>query len=328
MASPATRGRVLLTGATGFVGCHVYPALRAAGFEVTCTSRDPERAARQTPDRVWVRVDVDDPGSFSALAGCDAVVYLVHQMEGGRGYGQREARAARALRKAAEAAGVRRIVYLGGVAPSGAASPHLESRLATGELLRGGGVPAIELRAGMIVGAGSASWQIVRDLAARLPAMLLPRWLENVSSPVAIDDVVAAILWALTGAPPVSSWYDVPGPEVLSHHAVITRVAAVMGKRPTMVGVPVVTPLLSSYWIALVTRIGLPMARELVQGLQSNLVPTEPSVWAHMPRHAVSSLEDAARRALADERAAHVPAPSAVERLRALGRSLSADEVS
>jgi uncharacterized protein YbjT (DUF2867 family) len=313
------RSEVLLVGATGFVGCHLYPALRAAGFRVTCTTRNVDRAKSRFPDRRWATLDVERGFDVSLLSSCRAVIYLVHQMGGGPGYPEREAAAARALRAAAAEAGVERIVYLGGVAPQGAASAHLQSRLAAGELLRAGTVPALELRAGMIVGAGSASWMIVRDLAKRLPAMLLPRWLNNRSSPVAVDDVIAALLWALTEAAPRSAWFDVPGPEVLSHRQLIERVARIMGKRPAIMEVPVVTPVLSSYWIALVTRIGLDMARELVQGLQSDLVPSEAPIWAHARGHAPLSLEEAARLALSDERSDEIPSADAIERLCAIG---------
>jgi uncharacterized protein YbjT (DUF2867 family) len=316
-------GTVLLTGATGFVGSHLFPALRSAGMRVLCASRDPQRAARRFPGRDWVRFDVEDPNSVApALSGVHAVVYLVHQMGGGADYPQREARAARMLRDAAYAADVERIVYLGGVAPPGPVSPHLQSRLATGALLREGPVPTIELRAGMIIGEGSASWQIVRDLAARLPAMVLPRWLHNRSSPVAIEDVVAALLWALSAAPARAGWYDVPGPEVVTHRELITRIAHVMGNRPAMIGVPVVTPILSSYWIALVTRIGLDLARELVQGLQSDLIPGDASVWEHLGDHQRIDLETAARNALACESSGQSPTPEVRVRMEAIGERM------
>lgn len=319
----ATQAPVLIAGATGFVGRHLEPALRAAGYRVLCASRDPQRAASRWPQCEWVRLDVEEPASVRALPRCSALFYLVHQMAGGRDYPAREAAAARALREAALSAGASRIVYLGGVAPSGTASPHLRSRLRTGALLREGKVTAIELRAAMIVGEGSASWQIVRDLAARLPAMLLPRWLNNRSSPVAIDDVVAALLWALRDAEPASAHYDVPGPQVCTHRELIERVAGVLGKHPAMVEVPVVTPRLSSYWIALVTRTRLDLAQELVQGLQSDLLPTGESVWTRLSWHTPVPIEVSARRALADEGYATMPAPPALARLAALGREFA-----
>lgn len=291
---------MLLAGATGFIGRHAFPALQAAGCEVVCASRHPAAAAARHPERNWVRLDMEEPATLApAMAGCRAVLYLVHQMDR-PGYSPREAQAATWLCEAAAAAGVERIVYLGGVAPTGPVSVHLQSRLATGQALRAGNVPAIELRAGMIIGHGSASWQIVRDLAARLPAMVLPRWLCNRSSPVAVDDVVAALLWALSEAPARAAWFDVPGPEVVSHRELLVRVAALLGKHPAMLEVPVVTPELSAYWIALVTRTSLSLARELVCGLQSDLVPRGPSPWAELGREPLR-LDVAARQALRDE---------------------------
>ena len=177
--------RVLLTGATGFVGRHLYPALLAAGCRVRCATRNVGQARRAHPDREWVHFDVERPDIVrAALEGCDAAFYLIHGMGQGADYPEREARSADNFVRAAEASGVRRIVYLGGVAPSGArASKHLASRHRTGELLRAGAVSVIELRAAMIIGAGSASWTMVRDLAARLPAMVLPSWLRNPLAP-------------------------------------------------------------------------------------------------------------------------------------------------
>lgn len=293
--------RALLTGATGFVGSHLYPALVAAGWRVRCASRRPERAQAASPDREWVRFDVTDRASMrAALEGCEVAYYLVHGMAEGAGYPEREARGAVDFREAAQDAGLRRIVYLGGVAPAGEPSRHLASRLETGRLLRAGKVPAVELRAAMIIGAGSGSWQIVRDLAARLPAMVLPRWLQHTSCPVHIDDVVRALVHAADMPLESSVWLDVPGPERIAHRDLLRRVAAVMDKRPRLVSVPVLTPRLSSYWIALVTRADLGLAQELVEGLRSDLVPSGPSIWDTMDGGPMP-LDQAIRRALAQE---------------------------
>lgn len=295
--------RVLLTGATGFIGRHLHPALIEMGAKVRCASRDVERARRGQPDWDWVHFDADDPSTFdSALEGCGAVVYLVHSMAAGTGYAERETRSADAMREAGGRAGLRRLVYVGGVAPSGPASAHLESRLETGRRLRANGAPTVELRAGMVIGAGSTSWQIVRDLAARLPAMLLPKWLGNRSSPVAIDDVVMAAVTALYDESVKPGWYDVPGSEAIRHRDLLNRVARIMGRRPAMLSVPVLTPRLSSYWLALVTRADLVVARELVLGLQCDLVPLGPSLWTTAGRaFSATALDDAVRNALKDE---------------------------
>jgi uncharacterized protein YbjT (DUF2867 family) len=196
---------------------------------------------------------------------------------------------------------VRRVIYLGGVAPRGQPSEHLRSRLETGEVLRAGPVPCLELRAGMIIGAGSASWTIVRDLAARLPGMVLPAWLAHRSEPVAVDDVVAALAAGARIELPGGTWWDLPGPEGLSGKEILLRVAAVMGRRPILVNIPLVTPRLSSHWIRLVTRADFKLARELVEGLTSDLVATRPGYWTAAGLPAPVALEEAARRALAAE---------------------------
>lgn len=314
---------LLVTGATGFVGRHLVVGLQAAGHAVRCGSRDPERSRGIHPEAEHVRLDLDDPSTLDgALRGCDAAFYLVHGMGGGAGYGEREARAAEAFAEAAERASLERIVYLGGPAPQGRRSPHLESRLKTGEILRAGSVPTFELRAAMIIGAGGASWLMVRDLARRLPAMVLPRWLDNHSWPIAIDDVVAALMGALELPVERAGWYDLPGPERLSHREMLGRVARMMGQRPVMVGVPVLTPKLSSYWIALVTRADLHMAQQLVQGLRYDLDPSGTSAWEVLPAHERVPLERAVHRALEGERSGEVPSPGARARMEELGRSL------
>jgi len=295
--------RAILTGASGFIGRHLHAPLVAAGWEVRCLTRRPEEARRRWPDRSWIGGDVGDAASVArALRGCSVAYYLVHGMASARpGFADDELRWAEDFAVAAAEAGVRRIVYLGGVAPRGTPSEHLRSRLETGEALRTGPVPCLELRAGMIVGAGSASWTIVRDLAARLPAMVLPGWLAHRSEPVAVDDVVAALVAAARLDLPRSAWWDVPGPEALSGKEILRRVAAVMGRRPILLEVPLVTPRLSSHWIRLVTRADHGLARELVEGLTSDLVAARPGYWIAAGLPPPVALEEAARRALAAE---------------------------
>ena len=305
---------VLLTGATGFVGRHLDAALGDSSWTVRRATRN----RRQATATGWVHLDVEDRATIEpALEGCDAAVYLIHSIDDSDDYPEREARAALAFRQAAERAGVRRLVYLGGVAPAGRPSRHLESRLRTGEILRSGSVSTIELRCGLIIGSGGSSWMMVRDLAARLPAMLLPRWLRYSSWPVWIEDVAVAITHALDLPLEGSAWFDLPGPERMTHADLLARLAKSMGKDPRLVGVPVLTPQLSSYWIALVTRASLPLARELVQGLQSDLDPSGESFWDQMPDEEPVPFQTSVYQALEDDAASEIPTPKLVERMRA-----------
>lgn len=290
---------VLLTGATGFVGEYLYPKLRNAGYRVRCASRNPDRAAERMPDRDWVELDVEREATLApAFKDCDAAFYLIHQVGQSDDYGAREVRAAERFRDAAAAAGVRRIVYLGGVEPDGPPSHHLESRLETGRTLRGGDVSTIELRAAMVIGRESASWRIVRDVAARLPAMLLPSWSRSKSEPVAISDVVAALIGALERDTDESECWDIPGPEALSGKDVFERAARAMGNNPLLIDVPLLTPKLSSYWLRFVTRSDYDLAKELVEGLEHDLLARNDDFWSLIGHPHRLTFDEAAAHAL------------------------------
>jgi len=297
---------VLLTGATGFVGRAVRPALVAAGWRVRCLSRDVARASAEAPGLDWVEGDVrDERTSGLALEGCQAALYLVHGIGEDDVFVRRERAAARRFARTAHAAGLRRLVYLGGVAPKGDPSPHLRSRLLVGEELRAGAVPAIELRASMIVGHGSLSWLVVRDLAARLPVMVLPSWLRSRTQPVAIDDVVAALVGALDMPFIGSASFDLPGPDALSGRQILEVTAEMLGHaRPRIVEVPVLTPRLSAQWVRLVTRARWQVAREIVIGLVDDLLARDDRFWQLVGREQLLGFREAAARALAAERAA------------------------
>ena len=253
-----------------------------------------------------------------ALEGCDAAFYLVHSIGQGRDFRRREVETARRFAETARRAGARRFVYLGGVAPSGRASEHLRSRLEVGEALRAGRVPTVELRASMIIGHGSLSWMIVRDLAARLPVMVLPRWLRSRTEPVAIDDVVAALVGALDVPLETSAWFDIPGPDVLSGEQILVETARAMGLRaPLRVSVPLLTPELSSHWIRFVTRARWSVAHELVLGLEGDLLSHDDRFWRLIGQKRRLPFREAARRALEAERREAQPmtgAWAAVER--------------
>jgi len=295
--------KVLLTGATGFVGGAVRGALGAQGFQVRGLTRDADRARRRHPELDWIEGDVAEQASCTAaLDGCRAALYLVHGIGEGADYHRHEVRAAETFARAAAAAGVERIVYLGGVAPSGAGSEHLRSRLEVGAALRAGPVTTVELRASMIVGHGSLSWLIVRDLAARLPFMVLPRWLKSRTQPIAIDDVVTALVRALALPLTSSAWFDIPGPAALSGKQILEETARVMGlTHPRMLEVPFLSPKLSSHWVRFVTRAEWSVAREVVVGLAEDLLAKNDHFWQLIEHPRRLSFVEAARLALAAE---------------------------
>ena len=301
----ATR-TVLLTGATGFVGRAACPALERAGWRVRCATRDVARAAARWPAREWITLDVADAESTArALDGCEAALYLVHGMSSHRDdFRSAERRQAENFTRAAERVSLRRMVYLGGVvAPDADASEHLRSRQDVGEALRAGRVPAVELRASMIIGHDSLSWLIVRDLAARLPVMVLPRWLQSRTQPVAIADVTTALVRALDLTIQGSAWFDVPGPETLSGQEILERTAAALGVRnPIMIEVPFLSPQLSSHWVRFVTRAEWSVAREVVVGLKTDLLAHDDRFWGLIGHAPLLTFDEAARLAIEDER--------------------------
>lgn len=300
---------VLVLGATGFVGRSLVTALSEVEETVRAGSRTvPRRSADgDRPGSRWIYCDITRPETIPpALEGVDMAYYLVHSMSRhsmgrhGDDFRETDRRCARQFAHAAAQSSCQRIIYLGGVAPRGRPSEHLASRLEVGEILRAGTVPTLELRASMIIGNGSASWQILRDLAARLPFMVLPRWLESKTCPIALPDVIAALLDAREVPLAGSTWFDIPGPDVLSAREMLSIVAALDGRHVPSVRVPVLTPGLSAMWLKLVSGAEYALARELVLGLTEDLLPQR-SFWGitgHPPRW---SFREAAATALATE---------------------------
>lgn len=251
----------------------------------------------------YVRCDLRNPETVApALTGIDCAYYLVHSMGKNTSFRDDDRRAAQTFADAAVTSGIERIIYLGGVAPRGRPSEHLASRLEVGRILRAGGVSTIELRAAMIVGLGSASWQIVRDLALRLPAMVLPAWLSSRLSPIALEDVVHALVDALDVPLTKSAFFDIPGPDILSGKEILERVAALEGRTVPSVSLPWLTPHLSSLWLKLVTRADFALARELVFGLTEDLLATDRRYWELTNYEPQVSFDLAAQKALDDER--------------------------
>jgi uncharacterized protein YbjT (DUF2867 family) len=291
--------RVLVTGASGFVGGRLAPALEEAGHEVRAMTRHPDRyAGAGTP----VAGDVSDESSLrKALDGCDAAYYLVHSLDS-PDFQERDADAARSFARAAADAGVGRIVYLGGLGDdSDQLSAHLRSRRQVERLLAEGGVPVTVLRAGIVVGHGGVSWEMTRQLVAHLPAMVTPRWVHTRTQPIAVADVVRYLVGVLEAPEAEGRAFDVGGPEVLEYLEMLTRVAEIQGRRLLIVPVPLLTPQLSSRWLALVTDVDVQTGRSLIDSMANEVVVSDDAIRDLVPFEPMG-YDEAVRAALAERR--------------------------
>jgi uncharacterized protein YbjT (DUF2867 family) len=295
-------------GATGYVGSHLVPWLAARGLQVRAAARRADAlAARGWPGVECVAADALDTSSLDrALQGVETAYYLVHSMAAGPDFPRIDREAAANFRDAAARAGVQRIVYLGGLVPPGAASAHLASRGETGDILRQGPVPVTELRAGIIIGPGSAAFEVIRDLVFHLPAMVTPRWVDSRSQPLALEDVLEYLARLPEHAEAAGRIYDAGGPEVLTYRDLMRGFAALVGRRPLIVPVPVLTPKLSSYWLNLVTSVPTNVARALIEGLEHDVLADDAALRALIPLQ-LKPYRDAALAALEAERAAASP---------------------
>ena len=301
--------RVLVLGASGYVGTHLVPGLAARGHRVRAAARRLDALEARGWDGVELAAaDALDRASLErALAGIEIAYYLVHSMAAGRGFAERDRAAADAFREAAAGAGVRRVAYLGGVQPEGGASAHLRSRRETGERLRAGPAPVTELRAGIVVGPGSAAFEVIRDLVYHLPVMVTPRWVRSRSQPIALDDLIEYLARLPEHAETEGETYDAAGPETLTCEELLRQFARVAGRRIRILPAPVLTPRLSSYWLDLVTAAPASVARPLIDGLRHDLVAADPERLRRAIPVPLHTYAQAARRALAAEAAAEVP---------------------
>ena len=295
--------RILVAGATGYIGGRLIPALLDAGYEVRGLARTPGKLAGRVfashPQFTAVAGDVLERESLdSALDGVDAAFYLVHSLGAGSDFHERDVRAATTFAEACAAAGVARIVYLSGLGGADdELSEHLRSRQETGAALRTAGVPVTELRAAVIIGSGSASFEIMRDLTRRLPAMVAPRWVSSRCEPIAIRDVVRYLVGCLGEPRTAGETFDIGGGTVLTYRDML-RVAAEEQHRPfRMLGVPVLTPKLSSYWLHLVTSVDMQVARPLIDGLRNDVVTHDHRIRELLPGP-LMPYREAVRRAL------------------------------
>ncbi|GFE62193.1 NAD(P)H-binding protein [Geobacter sp. AOG2] len=290
---------ILITGATGFIGRRLVKELLAQGLNVRCMVRG---AGTGIPGAAEVvRADMLVPSSLArALEGVDSVYYLVHSMAGGRaGFEQRDREAAGNLVRAAEKAGVRRVIYLGGLGETGDnLSEHLKSRREVAGILTSGHFATTVLRAAVIIGAGGASFEMVRALVERLPVMITPRWVSTRCQPIAVDDVIAYLTGCLADERTAGRIFDIGGPEVLTYREMMERFARIEGKTLHILPVPVLTPKLSSYWVGLITPVRPSVSMPLIEGLSNEVVCREHAIRELIPLR-LTPYDEAVRRALA-----------------------------
>jgi len=273
-----TAMRILVVGASGYIGGRLVPLLARRGHVLALMARDPRPLAARFPGARVVGADLLDPETLQpAVAGIDLAFYLAHSMGGGEaGFAERDRRAARNFAGAAAQAGVGRIVYLGGLGDDEAdLSHHLASRHEVGSELAAHGIPVTELRAAIVIGSGSASFETLRHLTERLPLMITPRWVSTRCQPIGIRDVLDYLV-ATVDHPEVGGIVEIGGPDVLSYAEMMRAYARLRGLRRLMIPVPVLTPRLSSYWCSLVTPVPSGIARPLIEGLRNEVIVRDP----------------------------------------------------
>jgi uncharacterized protein YbjT (DUF2867 family) len=293
---------ILVTGATGYVGGRLLTALEGGGRPVRCLVRRPEfLRPRVGPTTEVVQGGVTDPASLGqAMAGVDTACYLIHSMGSGAAFEEADRQGARAFGQAARQAGVRRIVYLGGLGRGDQLSPHLASRHEVGEILRRSGVPTIELRASIVIGSGSLSFEMIRALVDKLPVMITPRWVKMRAQPIAIEDVIAYLVAAIDAPLPDGAVFEIGGADQVSYLEIMREYARQRGLRRLVIPVPVLTPRLSSLWLGLVTPLYARVGRALIDSVRHDTVVHDTralEVFPIRPR----GIREAIARALANE---------------------------
>ncbi|HZD87578.1 MAG TPA: SDR family oxidoreductase [Gaiellaceae bacterium] len=279
----SSRRPVLVTGATGYVGGRLLPALLARGEHVRCLARRPEAIASRPDLEVAAGDALDAAAVRRALEGIGVAYYLIHAMGAAERFEERDRRAARIFAEAARDAGVRRIVYLGGLGSGSELSTHLASRQEVGRLLASTGVETIEFRASIVIGSGSLSFELVRSLTERLPVMITPRWVRTRAQPIAIEDVIAYLVAALDLDAGAGGVFEIGGADLATYGELMREYARQRGLRRVLVPVPVLTPRLSSLWLGLVTPVYARIGRKLVESLPHETVVRDPSALERFP---------------------------------------------
>lgn len=304
MANPDDENRplILLTGGSGYVGGWMIPLLEHQPVRLRCLARSPEKMrSRVQPGTEIVQGDVLDPASLDrALQEVQTAYYLVHLMSGSKDFEKEDRQAATNFAQAARKAGVRRIVYLGGLGDDAdpKLSPHLRSRHEVGQILRDSGVETVEFRASLVIGTGSLSFDLVKSLTDRLPVMLCPRWLTTPTQPIAVDDVLAYLLAAKELPPGQSRIFEIGSPDVTTYGGMIREYARQKGLRRWLISVPVLTPYLSSLWLALVTPASFEVGRHLIEGLKNPTVVRDKTALDVFPIRPMG-IQEAIQKALA-----------------------------
>jgi len=300
---------ILVFGASGYIGRNLIHALIAAQTRVRAAARN--RSLLES--RGWTAVELVEANALdveslsAALTGVDTAYYLVHSMAAGRRFGDLDAAAACHFADAASRASLRRIVYLGGLSPPGADSNHLLSRKRTGECLRSGSVPVTEIRAGIIVGPGSAAYEVIRDLVYHLPLMVTPRTVRSKSSPIALSNLIEYLLRVPDLAETAGQSYDAAGPEYLSYEQLMRQFGKIVGRHPWILPVPLLSPEFSSYWLALITAVPTNIARALIQGLKHD-IPADDAALRRLVPQRLLTFKEAVVAALDAEQQHDVPA--------------------
>jgi uncharacterized protein YbjT (DUF2867 family) len=297
-----TSQRILVLGASGYIGQHLIPRLTEQGHEITAAARRIEWLEEQNWPHVSCRyVDVYRPETLTAaLWQIDAVYYLIHGMGDGDDFIEKERQAAENLRDALRGSTVKQVIFLGALQPEGNSSPHLIARKLTGEILRQSGIPVTELRASIVVGPGSAAFEIMRDMVYNLPILTPPRWVRSKSSPVALDNLLTYLTELLQHPAQESRIFDVAGPEYISYQTMFERFIKISGKKRWLIPVPLPTRFISVWFISMITSVPTSIASALIQGLNHDLPADGKPLQALIPQ-TLQTFDEAVKETLRRE---------------------------